>query len=336
MGLGNFLGDVLGSKNPYVAHPADIGSQQFDYLGALLNQQGNQAQAFGNYQQGVGQNNAYIQALQQEMQGGPNSVSNQLAQAQLQQATNQNMAQQASALGSTRGINPALAARLIAEQGGNIQQQSAAQSAALQASTRANAQQQLGGAINQGLQSGLGMYGTTGNQAANYGQLQQGQTGQNLSNYWNAQGINSGVQAQNTETGNRITGQLINAASGAAAGAASGAGGAPPPTQGVGPVASGSQYGAMLKADGGPIPGKANKEGNSYANDTVPAMLSPGEIVLPRSITQGDDAAAKAKEFVEAIQKEHKPNDKIEYKHVLEHHKLMQEHLRKMACGGYA
>lgn len=43
---------------------------------------------------------------------------------------------------------------------------------------------------------------------------------------------------------------------------------------------------------------KAVKTGDSYDNDKVPAMLSEGEIVIPRHITQGPDAAAKAAEFV--------------------------------------
>lgn len=32
------------------------------------------------------------------------------------------------------------------------------------------------------------------------------------------------------------------------------------------------------------VPGKANVEGDSEENDTVPAMLSPGELVIPRSV----------------------------------------------------
>lgn len=41
----------------------------------------------------------------------------------------------------------------------------------------------------------------------------------------------------------------------------------------------------MLAAlsQGGPVPGSPKIQGDSEANDTVPAMLSPGEIVIPRS-----------------------------------------------------
>ena len=37
---------------------------------------------------------------------------------------------------------------------------------------------------------------------------------------------------------------------------------------------------------GGIVPGQARVVGNSPLNDTVPARLSPGEVVLPRSVTQ--------------------------------------------------
>jgi hypothetical protein len=53
-----------------------------------------------------------------------------------------------------------------------------------------------------------------------------------------------------------------------------------------------------LKAKGGSVPGKAEVPGNSYKNDTVPAMLSPGEIVLPRTVTQSQDPVKAAADFV--------------------------------------
>ena len=53
--------------------------------------------------------------------------------------------------------------------------------------------------------------------------------------------------------------------------------------------------------DGGKVPGEAKVAGDSYKNDTVKALLSPGEIVLPRHITQGDKPGDRAKRFVEAL-----------------------------------
>jgi hypothetical protein len=43
---------------------------------------------------------------------------------------------------------------------------------------------------------------------------------------------------------------------------------------------------------------KAVKSGDSYANDKVPAMLSEGEIVIPRSVLQSQDPAGAAAQFV--------------------------------------
>lgn len=46
---------------------------------------------------------------------------------------------------------------------------------------------------------------------------------------------------------------------------------------------------------------KATAKGNSYANDKIPAMLSEGEIVIPREITMSDRAPEKAAMFVAKI-----------------------------------
>lgn len=51
-------------------------------------------------------------------------------------------------------------------------------------------------------------------------------------------------------------------------------------------------------AGGGKIPGKAPMPGDHPANDKVRAMLSPGEIVIPRSITMHPDAPQLAAKFV--------------------------------------
>lgn len=46
---------------------------------------------------------------------------------------------------------------------------------------------------------------------------------------------------------------------------------------------------------------KAVKSGNSYDNDKIPAMLSEGEIVIPRSVLQSKDPVAGAAEFVRDV-----------------------------------
>lgn len=52
-------------------------------------------------------------------------------------------------------------------------------------------------------------------------------------------------------------------------------------------------------SDGGEVPGKARVFGDDSRNDTVPAKLSPGEIVIPRSHASSPESAA---DFVRALQ----------------------------------
>ena len=61
----------------------------------------------------------------------------------------------------------------------------------------------------------------------------------------------------------------------------------------------------MMASKGAMVPGKAKVPGNSYKNDTVPAMLSAGEIVLPRSVTMSKDAPEKAAKFVADVLAKH-------------------------------
>lgn len=57
---------------------------------------------------------------------------------------------------------------------------------------------------------------------------------------------------------------------------------------------------AMLASKGGKVPSGEKKlvPGDSPKNDVVPAMLSPKEIVIPRSITMGKNAPERAAKFV--------------------------------------
>ncbi len=48
----------------------------------------------------------------------------------------------------------------------------------------------------------------------------------------------------------------------------------------------------------GHVPGKAEVRGDDERNDKVPAMLSPGEIVIPRTVAQSPDAPRRAASFV--------------------------------------
>lgn len=61
-------------------------------------------------------------------------------------------------------------------------------------------------------------------------------------------------------------------------------------------------------AAGKTIPGQAKVHGDSYANDTVPATLEEGGIVIPRSVVQSENPEEKARRFVAAVlaKKQHK------------------------------
>lgn len=63
--------------------------------------------------------------------------------------------------------------------------------------------------------------------------------------------------------------------------------------------------GANPMAVGQTVPGRPVVDGakDSYKNDTVPATLREGGIVLPRSVTKSKEPSEAAKKFIEAIQK---------------------------------
>lgn len=64
--------------------------------------------------------------------------------------------------------------------------------------------------------------------------------------------------------------------------------------------------GGKVMKKGGQVPGKAKVKGDSEKNDDVDAKLSPGEIVIPRSITMMKDAPQRAAAFVQHVLAQHK------------------------------
>ncbi len=59
-----------------------------------------------------------------------------------------------------------------------------------------------------------------------------------------------------------------------------------------------SSMATMAAAGGGKVPGHASVKGDSLKNDKVEALVSPGEIIIPRSIAMGPDAPRRAALFV--------------------------------------
>lgn len=249
-GVGNAIGGVFGSIGGGAAEGAGAINQfqaQNPYSQAVLQDELNkQAQLYGDQQ-------SLAQVLQAQMAGqGPNP-----AQTQYQQNVGANIANSQGLIASQRGLNPALAARMGANQATASNNQAALSSALLQQ------QQQLA---------------ATSNLGNLYGQIQQGNLGQQqLYTQANqgAAGINQNTAGQNAQVRGQLAGSLIQGAAGAGAAAAKGG-----------------------AAHGGVIPGKATVPGDSPANDTVDMSLSPGEIVIPRSMAHSPEAS---KAFIEAL-----------------------------------
>ena len=275
-------------KSNFQAQTPGILNQQ-DFAQALAQAQGNQnmffqpgangqnfAQALmGNYNQAQGQQQQLINSLQQQAQGqGPGSD---LAQNMLHQATDQNNMQQAGLIASQKGISPALAARMAGQNAAQANQQAAAQATGFGLQQQLAAQNQLGSALaqNQAMQANqLQGIGSLANQQ--YSTLQGANTAQNqlgVQSSLGAQGLNQATQGQNAGYKAQLEGGLLNGAGGLGAA-------------------------AIAAAQGGEIAGNAPHEGDDSRNDTVPAMLSPGEVVVPRSVV---DDREKTMRFLEAL-----------------------------------
>lgn len=319
MGLGDFLGSVLGTQNNFHADPRVNGYQvnQGGYATAAQ-------QAILNAQQNYAAQGANINQLQGAANGTGPSVAEQL----LAQQTQSNNQGAASLVASQRGLNPALAARMaLAAQTSN--NQSAAQSGALakaqeQTQARSSLLQALG---QQGAQNNQ-LLGVAGGLDANLQSQAAGVAGQNAQLAYGADQINAGVAGQNAGTAGAIVGGLIagtgaagpmgtiktpagastgNATSGAApagddaaAWSGEGAGGTSAATDASSSfgLGEGADAAALALSRGGRVPGRAPVPGNSPKNDIVPADLSAGEIVVPRSASTDPDRAAA---FVRAV-----------------------------------
>jgi hypothetical protein len=237
---------------------------QYDY-----NSQTAQAQA------NVAEDRQKTLALAQQLQaqasglGGPS-----LAQMQLDQGLQQNQASIASQMASRRGLNPGLAAASAADAQANAGQQAAGQAAQLRAQERLSAQQQLAGVLSGQTGADTGMYGTSGN-------LSGGQSALTNQNNIATMGANAGLIGTNMTTQAGLKQASDQASSSLWGGIASGVAGAA------------AHVLPALLAHGGPV--------DDTSRDTVPAMLSPGEVVLPRSIAQAPDASRQASDFVAAL-----------------------------------
>lgn len=293
--LGNLVGNKYRAKGP--------SGPEFDQSKAGGIIAGNVASSTGQQQ------NDLAKLLIQQGQGYGQVPS--LAQQQLQQALQNNAAQSAGAIASQRGLNPALAARMILQNLAGLNQQTAGQAAQLRSQEQLSAQDKQLQA--QGLASQL------------LGSERGGDIGQ-MGGYTGYLGTLGGLQNQTQSTNAGIEQSNANLGTSLVGGALGGIGSA-----GVGHFLP---PGIPGKSQGGAVEGRAKTAGDSPSNDTVPAMLSPGEIVLPRSVTEHPEAGNKAKEFVEALQKRRGGEG---YAKVVRRHKELEDHLgqiKKLFMGG--
>lgn len=249
-------------------------------------------------------------------------------QLQLRRALEATQAATASQLASVRGMNPAAAQRLLLQQQAGQAQQAAGQSAMVALEEQGEAQKQLAGllgqmrgqtAAEQQLAANITEAMRQGDTAAAQQLIAAAQAQAQTSIAQQAQALGlvdtegrldvARLQAKVSEEIARINRDaqagllndqqaeaertywrnlLVNMQLGSQAAA------------GTAMMQSSIGQG---RAKGGRIDGKGLVPGDHPANDIVPAMLSPGEIVLPRSIAQAEDAPEKAAAFVRALRR---------------------------------
>lgn len=227
--------------------------------------------------------------LEEQSRGGGPSV----AQNQLQAATDRTGQQAAGLIASQRGLNPALAARQVLQQQASANQAAANQSAQLRAQEMLNARQLLGQNLASQRSQDIGQYQAAGDVANVIGTLQNNQN----ANRNNGASAANQTNAQMAGTSASMGKDLLGGIAGGISTALPGIGKMISPLFASKPPAANSAGGnfgggsTMVAAQGGKVPGQPEVSGDSPKNDKVPAWLSPGEIVIPRSIAHDPDAA---------------------------------------------
>lgn len=215
-----------------------------------------------------------------------------LAAMQYARALEQSQAAAASQLASARGMSPAQAQRLLLTQQAAARAGAAGKTAELRLQEQQAAQAALANVLTQQRQQALLSGQVAGGLGAQAGEL--GQAAQRAEQERVMRELGIEMESQKSQKAGLATaaGTVLGAIYGGGAGATVGA-------------KAGEAVGNKL-AKGGEIKGRAKFNGDTRSNDTVPALLSPGEIVLPRTVAQAEDAPEKSKKFVEAIKSKKK------------------------------
>jgi hypothetical protein len=262
----------------------------------------------------VGQQQADLaNALRAQAEGKAPS----LAAMQYARALEQSQAAAASQLASARGLSPAQAQQMLLTRQAAAQQQAAGQSAQMRLQEQLAAQGMLGTLLGQQRQGSIlgastaGQFGATAGSLAE--QARQAEQQRMLEQYRAEQAQRGQMERGIATAGGALLGGAIGSivpGVGTAIGAEIGAGLGGAATGGDTKALSAGLETVAKRAGGGEIAGRSRFKGDTRSNDTVPALLSPGEIVLPRSVAQDEDAPVKAKKFVEAIKGKKKPTPK--------------------------
>jgi hypothetical protein len=291
--------------------------------------------------QSLNQNNELINAIQaQGGIGNQSDVYNRLkmiaegngpnpAQTMLNAETGKNIAAQGALMAGQRGasVNPALIARMAARRGAELQQNAVGQGATLQANQSLGALQGMGNIAGQ--QVGNQIQTTQSQRDALLGAINNSNMA-NVANTGNMNTTNQKMAEVNAKSGEKGVGGLLSSLGTIAATLGTGgAAAAIPAAAGIaGGIAAGNQaHGGLITKPlpphlqataniyhsggevmdmnpGGKVPGQAPYPGDTEKNDTQPALLTPGEVVIPKSIMESKDPVRGAAQFVAKLQKE--------------------------------
>jgi len=255
--------------------------QQLSGIQALQAQQGAMANVAG---QQVGQQSSALSGLNNATQGAQGNILGAIGQ-----QNNTNVGMQSNMNNANAGIQ----------------------------NTNAQGGQALLGGVMGGVASGLTMMNKGGEvqKFDDGGPVQTGQPQSALGRYIQKQGSNpfgagmgnvgnpganqlqSGMTQLGGGIGSMFGGPPAPATMGAVVDAAAHSGGAGAAVMNKGGKIHGEKF-AMQKKE---VPGKAKVKGDSLKNDTVNAKLSPGEIILPRTVAQHPNAPQMAAQFVAAV-----------------------------------
>lgn len=274
-------------------------------------------------QQSRGQQDAIMQSMASRGAGGSgNELLARLSASQ--NATNQASQQGLDVAGQaqSRALQAmmqggSLASQLQGQQFGEAAQKASAQDAIAKFNA---AQSQQNNQYNTAASNSMGQYNATqglntalNNRTTNLGVQQANAGATNNANYYNNQGrqgvanTNTGINNQqdyynsNTAKQQNFNNQttLAGAKSSAAKTGLDYEAGQSNQERAAFGNAVGGAAAIAAAAHGGFVPGHASRSGDSFANDKIPTMLSPGEVVLPRSVTMAAHPTQAAKSFLQ-------------------------------------